>query len=143
VARLRGLVRALPILVLVGCSVSSGDDIATAQHRYLAAKAECVSANPDSLAREADCRTRAANRVVRPYYRYGDLMDYAQATRRELAVEVDRHELSRAEYDRRIARSERDVAREEDRRNALAHVASSYRSTPFTPLFAAIGGMFR
>ncbi len=59
-----------------------------------------------------------------------------------LAPEADRHEISRASYDHRIALSERVVSREEDRRNRLAHTDSSYQSTPFTPVVATLSRIF-
>ena len=37
----------------------------------------------------------------------------------------------------KIAQSEREIAKEEDRRNALAHVMSSYQSTPNTPVLSS------
>ena len=139
---LRNLVRALPVLALVGCSASPEAGIAQAQHRYLAAKATCDENYSKSMVQQADCRTRAANAYVRPYYRYGDLMTFAQQQRRALAVQVDQHRMSLATYNRKIAQSEREVAKEEDRRNALAHVTSSYESTPFTPVVASFARLF-
>ena len=141
---MKSIVRAIPILtlVLVGCGAPPQADLAEAQRRYIAAKAECDREYPRSLALQADCRTHAAHVYIRPYYRYGDLMDYAQNQRKVLAVKVDRHEISRANYDRQIALSEREVSREEDRRNRVTHTASSYESTPFTPVVATISRLF-
>jgi len=135
-------VLALPVLALIGCSASPETGIAQAQHRYLAAKAECDENYPKIMVQQADCRTRAANAYVRPYYRYGDLMTYAQQQRRALAMKVDQHSMSVPTYNRKIAKSEREVAKEEDRRNALAHVSSSYESTPFTPLVSTFARLF-
>lgn len=139
---LRTLVRMLPIVALAGCSTSPEGGIAQAQHRYLAAKAACDEDYPHSMVHQADCRTRAANAYVRPYYRYGDLMTFAQQQRRALAVQVDQHRISMATYNRKIAQSEREVAKEEDRRNAQTHVTSSYESTPFTPVVATFARLF-
>jgi hypothetical protein len=139
---LKNLVRALPVLAVFGCSAAPEGGIAQAQHRYLAAKAECDENYPKSMVQQADCRTRAANAYVRPYYRYGDLMTFAQQQRRALAVQVDQHKMSLATYNRKIAQSEREVAKEEDRRNARAHVTSSYDSTPFTPVVASFARLF-
>ena len=140
---LKTFVRALPVLAVVGCSVSPDAGIAQAQHRYLAAKSECDENHSKSMMQQADCRTQAANAYVRPYYRYGDLMTYAQQQRRALAVQVDQHRMSMATYNRKIAQSEREVAKEEDRRNALAHVTSSYESTPFTPVLSTFARLFQ
>jgi hypothetical protein len=129
-------------MALIGCSSSPEAGIGEAQHRYLAAKAECDTEYPHSLALRADCRTHEANTYIRPYYRYGDLMTFAQQQRKTLAVKADRHEITREDYDRQIAQSEREVSREEDRRNRLAHVRSSYESTPFTPVLATISRLF-
>ncbi len=139
------IARALPVLavVLVGCSAANEADIANAQQQYLAAKANCVAEYPRSLVQQSDCRSRAANAYIRPYYRYGDLMTRSQEQRRALAVKVDAHEMSRAAFDRAIARSEQEVAREEDRRNELAHTASSFESTPLTPAVATITRLFQ
>jgi hypothetical protein len=134
---------ALPVLALVGCSASPDGGIAQAQHRYLAAKAECDENYSKSMVQQADCRTRAANAYVRPYFRYGDLMTLAQQQRRALAVQVDQHKMSMANYNRKLAQSEREIAKEEDRRNALAHVTSSYESTPFTPVLSTFARLFR
>lgn len=141
---MKSIVRALPVvtLALLGCSASPETGIAEAQHRYLTARAACDTEYPHSLEQRADCRTHAANAYVRPYYRYGDLMTFAQEERRALAVRVDRHEMTQADYDRQIARSEREVAREEDRRNRLAHTTSSYETTPFTPVLATMSRLF-
>jgi hypothetical protein len=139
---LKRLARLLPVLALVGCGGSPEVGIAQAQHRYLAAKTACDESYPNSMLRQADCRTRAANAYVRPYYRYGDLMTYAQQQRRALAVQVDQHQISVATYNRKIAQSERDVAKEEDRRNTQAHVTSSYESTPFTPVVSTFARLF-
>ena len=136
------LVRALPVLALAGCGGSPQVGIAEAQHRYLAAKAVCDENYQNSMVQQADCRTRAANAYVRPYYRYGDLMTFAQQQRRALAVQVDQHKISMATYNRKIAQSEREVAKEEDRRNAQSHVTSSYESTPFTPVAASFARLF-
>jgi hypothetical protein len=65
-----------------------------------------------------------------------------QQKRKALAVEVDQHELSRKNYDRQIAEAERDISREEDRRNRIAHTESSYESTPLTPVVATISRLF-
>ena len=142
-AMLRHLVRALPVLALAGCAAPAPQgDLAQAQHSYLAAKAVCDEEYPYSLVQLADCRTHAANEYIRPYYRYGDLMTYAQERRRSLAVLADQHKISVATYNRNVAQSEREVAKEEDRRNAQAHVASSYESTPLTPVSAGLARMF-
>jgi len=132
----------LPVLALVGCTGSSETGLAEAQHRYLKAKAACDRDHPDSLATRADCRTHAANAFIRPYYRYGDLMTYVQDRRKALAVQVDQHQLSRRSYDLRVAEAERKVSKEEDRRNRLAHVDSSYQSTPFTPVAKTFARIF-
>ncbi len=94
------------------------------------------------MVQQADCRTRAANAYIRPYFRYGDLMTYAQQQRRVLAAQVDQHRISLGAYNRKIAQSERQVAKEEDRRNAQAHVTSSYESTPLTPVFSTFARLF-
>jgi hypothetical protein len=132
----KNIIRMLPILALAGCTASPGMGVAEAQHRYLTAKAACDMDYPDSFTAQADCRTHAANAYVRPYYRYGDLMTYVQQKRRWLAVKVDQHDMSRQNYDRQLADAEREVSREEDRRNRITHAASSYESTPFTPVVA-------
>lgn len=139
---LKHLGRVLPVLALAGCGTPPEADLAQAQHRYLAAKAVCDEQFPRSLARQADCRTHAANAYIRPYYRYGDLMTFAQEQRRALAVQADEHKISQATYNRKIAQSEREVAKEEDRRNAQAHVTSSYESTPFTPVVSTFARLF-
>ena len=140
---MKRIIRTLPILVLAGCSAAPQSGIADAQHRYLVAKAACDSDYPRNLSRQADCRTHAANIYIRPYYRYGDLMTYAQEKRSELAAKVDRHEMTRASYNHQIAQSEREVSREEDRRNRAAHLASSYETTPFTPVAVTIARLFQ
>ena len=117
-------------------------DIADAQQRYLAARAKCVAAYPKSLVLQSDCRTQAANTYVRPYYRYGDLMTRAREQRRALAVKADRHEISSAAYNRAIARSEREVAQEEEQRNAATHVGSSYDDPPFSSVFGGLSRIF-
>lgn len=142
---LKHLVLVLPVLALIGCSASTSSPevgIAQAQHRYLAAKVVCDENYTKSMVQQADCRTRAANAHVRPYFRYGDLMTLAQQQRRALALQVDQHRISMATYNRKLAQSEREIAKEEDRRNALAHVTSSYESTPFTPVAAGFARMF-
>jgi hypothetical protein len=141
---LKGIMRAIPFLTiaLAGCGTPPRADLAEARHRYIVAKAECDRENSGSLSLRADCRTHAANAYIRPYYRYGDLMDFAQNQRKVLAVRADQHEISRADYEREIAQSEREVSREEDRRNRVAHTASSYESTPFTPVIASLSRLF-
>jgi hypothetical protein len=139
---LQNLVPALAVLALVGCTPPPDGGIAQAQHRYLAAKADCDENYPNSMVQQADCRTRAANEYVRPYYRYGDLMTYAQQQRRVLAAQVDQHRISLGTYNRKIAQSEREVAKEENRRNAQAHVTSSYQSTPVTSVSASFARLF-
>jgi hypothetical protein len=141
-ALLKRFIWALPVLALAGCGSSPQVGIAGAQHRYLAAKATCDENFSKSMVQQADCRTRAANAYVRPYYRYGDLMTFAQRQRRALAVQVDQHKMNMATYNRKIAQSEREIAKEEDRRNAQSHVTSSYESTPFTPVAASFARLF-
>lgn len=142
---MRIMTRALPVMTvaLAGCSASPQADLADAQHRYLAAKAECVAAYSRSLTQQAECRTHAANVYIRPYYRYGDLMTYVQDRRQELAIAADRHQISRTAYEHQVARAEAEVAREEDRRNRVAHTTTSYDSTPFTPVAAGFARLFR
>ena len=89
-----------------------------AKRMYLTAKNECVARYPSSLTLQSDCRSQAANAYVRPTYKYGDLMTRAQEQRRALAMRADRHEITRGEYNREVARSEAAISREEDRRNA-------------------------
>ena len=74
---------------------------------------------------QSDCRAEAANAYIRPYYRYGDLMTWIQTKRRALAIEVDRHRMTRADFDRRMAQAERYVDREEERRKRAAREPSS------------------
>jgi hypothetical protein len=57
-------------------------------------------------------------------------------------VQVDQHKMNMATYNRKIAQSEREIAKEEDRRNAQSHVTSSYESTPFTPVAASFARLF-
>ena len=121
-------------LTLGGCGAPLEVDSQQARQRYLLAKERCVAAYPNSLVAQDDCRTEAANTYVRPFYRYGDLMTRAQEQRRELAVKVDRHEITRKTYDRLLARSEAAIAREEDGRN---------KGEPSEGLAGAFTRMFR
>jgi outer membrane murein-binding lipoprotein Lpp len=130
-------------IALAGCAATPQGDIADARQRYLTAKAACVSAYPRSLTRQAECRAHAGNTYIRPYYRYGDLMTYVQARRRELAGKADRHEISRAAYEHQVAQAEAEVAREEDRRNRMAGKASSYDDTPVNNVAAGITRLFQ
>jgi hypothetical protein len=134
-----GILFALPLL-LWGCGEPSVDR-ATAKSRYLAAKNECIARYPDSLTEQSDCRTRAADRYIRPTYRYGDLMTRAQEQRRDLAERADRHEISRQAYNREVARSEAAISREEDRRNAR-RVAKDDDEGLLDPLVDSIAGIF-
>jgi hypothetical protein len=120
----------LPMLFLAGCSAAPGMSLAEAQH-------------PGSLTQQADCRTQAADSYIRPYYRYGDLMTRAQQERRVLAVEADRHQISRATYNRDIAQSEKAISHAEDQRNQAAHTASSYVDAPDTSIGATLSRLFR
>ncbi len=131
------------LLALAGCNApppspravpGGAAQLSDAQRLYVAAKAACDREHRVSLADQADCRTHAANTYIRPYYRYGDLMSYAQDRRKSLAVEVDEHRISRGSYQRQMADAERYVSREEDRRNRLNHTDSSYEITPLTPV---------
>jgi hypothetical protein len=142
---LRIVTRALPVmtLALAGCAATPQGDVAEAQQHYLAAKAECVSAWPRNLTQQAECRAHAANIYIRPYYRYGDLMTYVQARRQALAAQVDRHEIGRATYEHQVARAEAEVAREEDRRNRIDHVVSSYDDTPVNNVAAGFARLFQ
>jgi hypothetical protein len=141
---LRIAVRALllmPVFVW-GCAPPPPPmDAATAKRRYLAAKDACVARYPGSLTAQSDCRARAADYYIRPTYQYGDLMTRAQEQRRELAIEADRHEITRREYERGVARSEAAISREEDRRNANGGRETVPR--PFDPLVNGIANLFR
>jgi hypothetical protein len=120
---LRSITRALLVvpLVLWGCAAPTPPISPQAAKRlYLAAKNDCVARYPDSLTAQSDCRARAANIYIRPTYHYGDLMTRAQEQRRALAVQADRHDITRAQFERGVARSEAAISREEDRRDALA-----------------------
>jgi hypothetical protein len=140
---MKALAGALLVLAVAGCSVSSPEvSFEQAKHLYLAAKAQCDEFYPKTMVQQANCRTRAANAYIRPYYRYGDLMTYAQDKRQGLAAQVDQHKISRATYNRKIAQAEREVSKEEDRRNAQEHVTSSYESTPLTPVVASWARLF-
>jgi hypothetical protein len=128
---------------LGGCSGSRDVDSLSAKRNYLAAKDNCLAEFPGSMVAQSDCRTRAANRYIRPFYKYGDLMTRAQEQRRELAAKADRHEISRKTYDRQVAQSEASIAREEDRRNKLPGSAPAPDSGPFANLLDTIGGWLR
>lgn len=132
----------LPLLVW-GCAapMPSPVDKAVAKRDYLAASRACIARYPRGLTEQSDCRADAANRYIRPIYKYGDLMTRAQEQRRALAVAADRHEISRARYNREVARSEAAISREEDRRNALG--TSPDRGAPFDPLAESIANLFR
>jgi hypothetical protein len=139
---LRITVRALwllPVLIW-GCTPPPMDS-AAAKRQYLAAKNACVTRYPDSLTAQSDCRARAADYYIRPTYKYGDLMTRAQEQRRDLAVEADRHEITRRAYDCGVARSEAAISREEDWRNANGGRETSAR--PFDPLVNGIANLFR
>ncbi|MSP03603.1 MAG: hypothetical protein EXR07_21575 [Acetobacteraceae bacterium] len=106
----------LPLL-FAGCGVTREDTILHSRQNYLAAKASCQAAYPTALVAQSDCRTDAANRFIRPYYRYPDLMTWVQTKRRLLAARVDAGKMTKAAFDRQVAQAEREVAREETRRN--------------------------
>jgi hypothetical protein len=136
-----------PVIILTvalgGCGGSREIDSATAKRNYLAAKDSCIAEYPNSLVSQSDCRARAANAYIRPFYKYGDLMTRAQEQRRELAAKADRHEITRRTYDRQVAQSEAAIAREEDRRNKLGDTTSTPEQGPFANLFNAIAGWLR
>jgi len=138
-------VRALLLapLLLWGCAAPTPSpvDRAAAKREYMAASRSCIARYPDSLTEQSDCRAHAANIYIRPTYRYGDLMTRAQEQRRELAEAADRHEISRSQYNREVARSEAAISREEDRRNA--HGDRPDRGSPFDPLAESIANLFR
>ena len=123
---MRIMVRALVLLpcALFGCAVPVPINPKVARSQYLAAKNDCIARYSTSLTLQSDCRARAADYYIRPTYRYGDLMTRAQEQRRELAIRADRHEITRRQYEREVARSEAAVSREEDRRNAAARRAA-------------------
>jgi len=129
------------LCVLAACTVPGAPDAATGRQRYMAAKADCVASHPDRLVAQSDCRARAANSYIRPFYKYGDLMDRAQEQRRVLAGRADRHEISRASYEHQVAQSDAAISREEDRRNRLAR--SGKETGPFAGLAEGIAGLFR
>jgi hypothetical protein len=131
------------VIALDGCGAPDVDS-ATAKQHYLAAKDRCVADYPNSLVLQSDCRTRAANIYIRPFYKYGDLMTRAQEQRRALAVKADRHEITRKTYDRQIARSEAMIAREEERRDkTTTSTASVQDRSPFDGFFETIAGWLR
>ena len=107
-------------LLLANCAVVQEDGGRDGKRRYLEAKAACEARFPVAMVPQSDCRAQAANAYIRPWYRYGDLMTWVQTRRRALAVKLDRHRISKAEFDRQIARAERDVEQEETRRGRAA-----------------------
>lgn len=138
--RLPGIASLALLPILAGCAAPTVADKATGRHLYLTAKAECVARFRNSLVAQSDCRARAADLYIRPFYKYGDLMDRAQSQRRALAAEADRHEISRSSYERDVARSEAAISREEDRRNNMAMRGDS---GPFAHLVGDIADLFR
>ncbi len=110
----------LPLL-LAACGGPREEGSVEGKKRYLAEKAGCEARYPNAMVQMSDCRAAAANAFIRPWYRYGDLMSWAQTKRRELALKLDRRQISRAEFDRQVARAEREVEREENRRNDESH----------------------
>lgn len=114
----------LPLL-LAACVGPRDDGGVEGKKRYLAAKADCEARYSRTMVQLSDCRAEAANIFIRPWYRYSDLMTWAQTKRRELAHKLDRRQISRAEFDRQIVRAERDVEREENRRNQSAGLRPS------------------
>lgn len=115
---------------LSACTFPPAVDSRTARERYLEAKTACVTDHPDSLTRQADCRGRAADAYIRPFYRYGDLMTLLQQKRRALAVKADRHEISRTAYERQVARAERVADQEENRRNRAERTLLTHAAAP-------------
>jgi hypothetical protein len=137
----RAAIGALLVVLVCGCTQSRPVDLATAKQDYLAAKSACIARYPDKLTEQSDCRAKAADTYIRPFYRYGDLMTRAQEQRRALAVRADRHEISRRQYNRDIARSDAEIAREEDRRNSL-QARGGDKVSP-SPLNQPIASLFR
>lgn len=129
---MRKITRALFLVsvVLTSCGVPREERITEGKDQYLSAKAACVAAYPGSLTLQSDCRTRAANEYIRPWYRYGDLMTRLQETRRVLAVEADAHEITRAEFNRQVAKAEKSIAHEEAQRNEAARMISAHNAVP-------------
>jgi hypothetical protein len=117
------------LLGLAGCAGNPLLDSAEGKRLYLVAKNACIARYPREMAAQSDCRARAADSYIRPYYRYGDLMTRAQTQRRALAERADRREISTRDYERLVARSDAAISREEDQRNAKAR-----ESVPLTGL---------
>jgi hypothetical protein len=140
---LRILIRTpvLALILLWGCAEPTPRDAAMAKRMYLTAKNECVARYPSSLTLQSDCRSQAANAYIRPTYKYGDLMTRAQEQRRALAMRADRHEITRGEYNREVARSEAAISREEDRRNAAERMEA--RQGPIDRMIGTVSRAFR
>jgi hypothetical protein len=126
--------------VLAGCGTPNPADKEAGRQRYLTARDECATRFRNSLVAQSDCRARAANLYIRPFYKYSDLMNRAQSQRRALAEEADDHHITRSSYERQVARSEAAISREEDRRNRLAN---SGGSGPFARLVDGVADFFR
>lgn len=138
--RRRGLVFLAVLPILAACGGPPVANKEAGRQRYLTAKADCVAHFRSSLVAQSDCRSRAADLYIRPFYKYGDLMDRAQSQRRALAALADRHEISRPSYEREVARSEAAISREEDRRGRLATRGDT---GPFTHVLNGIAELFR
>jgi hypothetical protein len=136
----------LALLAVLGaflgaCARPDVADSGTGRQRYMTAKADCTQRFRDSLVEQSDCRAKAANRYIRPFYKYGDLMTRAQEQRRVLAGKADRHEISRGTYEHQVAQSEAAISREEDRRNRMASRSSD--DGPFSHFLDGVPGLFR
>jgi hypothetical protein len=57
------------------------------------ARLACENQFPNAHVKKVDCLTQAENTILRPVYRYGDLLDLFQAQRKRIAVKIDLGEI--------------------------------------------------
>lgn len=140
-------------IALGGCGIiqqrAMQERAASLQQQMSDAAQQCLTMYPVATPKVAVARATCLNgaeAIIRPIYRYPDLLDLKAATRSALADKVDRGMLSQADANLQFAQANSQMAAEEQRRanadrsvSAQEQVAwAAYKTTSCTRFGATV-----
>ena len=131
-------------LVLGGCGLVRQAELAKAQERVAAERADCRAQHPSSHAERADCFTAAENATLRPFAdNDGDLLTLLQAKRKVLATKVDGGEMTDDDAKLEFAQFMTALKDESQRRTNANSAAAAQRSAASAQMLGAAAMMMQ
>lgn len=131
-------------LALGGCGLVRQAELAKAQERVAAERADCRAQHPGSHAERAHCFTAAENAILRRFAdNDGDLLTLLQAKRKVLATKVDRGEMTDNDAKLEFAQFMTALKDESQRRTNANSAATAQRSAASAQMLGAAAMMMQ